>query len=195
MIRSGIRSGCIEKLLWAAGGLCAACCLFLYVQAKVAVAHADAGSPPSMRAASANAPGDILGHLQIPAIGLSVAILDNDDSGSLRRGVGHIPGTAMLGGLGTVALAGHRDTFLKPLRNVTPHMSVELTDRTGRYYYSVDSTEIVMPDAVDVIATRAEPELVLITCYPFNYIGAAPKRFVVHAHLLSVAPDSPHEQL
>jgi sortase A len=95
-----------------------------------------------------------------------------------------------LGGLGTVGLAGHRDTFLRPLRRITPGMAIRATDATGVYHYVVDSTEVVMPEQVEVLSVRARPELTLITCYPFNYVGAAPKRFIVHAHLVSVAPDA-----
>jgi sortase A len=68
-------------------------------------------------------------------------------------------------------------------------MEIRAIDTTGRYHYVVDSTEIVMPESVSVLAIHSRPELTLITCYPFNYVGAAPKRFVVHAHLLSASPD------
>ena len=59
----------------------------------------------------------------------------------------------------------------------------------GVYRYVVDSTEIVMPEQVSVLDISSRPELILITCYPFNYVGPAPKRFIVHAHLVSVAPE------
>jgi sortase A len=138
---------------------------------------------------SASAPS-ILGRIEIPALNLSAPILSNYDPDSLRKGVGHIPNTALPGGLGTVGLAGHRDTFFRPLRTMSPHAEILLVVSSGTYRYLVDSTEIVTPDRVDILATGTQPELVLITCFPFNYIGAAPKRFIVHAHLLSVAPDA-----
>ncbi len=89
-----------------------------------------------------------------------------------------------------MGLAGHRDTFLRPLRRVAPGMQIRATNPTGIYHYVVDSTEIVPPEAVDVLNIGSRPELTLITCYPFNYVGAAPRRFIVHAHLLSVSPDT-----
>jgi len=89
-----------------------------------------------------------------------------------------------------VGLAGHRDTYLRRLEGVAKGMDIRLTDTGGTYHYVVDGWEVVNPDRVDVLLVRARPELALITCYPFHYIGAAPKRFVVHAHLESVAPDS-----
>ncbi len=130
----------------------------------------------------------ILGRLEIPALRLSVAVLPDDDSSSLEKGVGHIRGTALPGGLGTVGIAGHRDTFFRPLRKIVPKMHIRLIDKTGAYDYIVDSTEIVTPDKVNVLNSVSRPELTLITCFPFNYLGAAPNRFIVHAHLLSVAP-------
>lgn len=95
----------------------------------------------------------------------------------------------MPGGLGTVGLAGHRDTFFRALRKVTPTMDVRLIDKTGTYHYVVDSTEIVTPNKVEVLAIEDRPELTLITCFPFDYVGAAPRRFIVRAHLLSASPD------
>jgi sortase A len=95
----------------------------------------------------------------------------------------------MPGGLGTVGLAGHRDTFFRPLRAVKPAIEVHLTDAKGTYRYTVDATEIVSPDRVDVLNASAQPGLTLVTCYPFDYVGAAPKRFIVHARLISVVPE------
>jgi sortase A len=131
-----------------------------------------------------------IGRMDIPALHLTAAVLNDDASTSLLHGVGHIPGTAELGGLGTVGLAGHRDTVLRPLRSIARGMEIRLTNQAGEYHYVVDSTEIVTPDAVQVLAIQSRPELALITCYPFRYVGAAPKRFVVHAHLISAAPDA-----
>lgn len=132
---------------------------------------------------------DLIGRIDIPALHLTAPIAADYDPGSLRKGVGHIRGTAMPGGLGTVGLAGHRDSFFRPLRNVKRAMEIRLTDRTGTFRYGVDSTEIVTPERVDVLDAGAEPGLTLITCYPFDYVGSAPKRFIVHAHLISVVPE------
>ena len=133
--------------------------------------------------------GDVIGRLRIPALGIVVPVTVGVETSSLLRGVGHVEGSAWPGGLGTVGLAGHRDTYLRPLERVQPGMDIELIDASGTFHYSVDSFEIVMPEQVDVLSIRSRPELVLITCYPFHYVGAAPKRFIVHAHLLSLDPD------
>ncbi len=133
--------------------------------------------------------GVVMGRLDIPQLSLSVPVMTDFDPNSLLRGVGHIQGTALPGGLGTMGLAGHRDTFFRPLRRIAPKMDIRVADGTGTYHYEVDSTEVVTPEQVEVLEIRARPELTLITCYPFDFIGAAPKRFIVHAHLLSASPD------
>lgn len=148
---------------------------------------ADAPSAPGAES------GQVLGRLQIPALGLSVPVVEDDSGTSLLRGVGHIRGTALPGGLGTVGLAGHRDTFLRPLQSIARQMEIQVSRGPDVYRYRVDSTEIVRPEEVRVLDTVQTPELVLITCYPFHYIGAAPMRFIVHAHLESVLPQ-PHER-
>ena len=135
------------------------------------------------------ADGAVIGRLEIPALDLVVPIISNYDATSLTKGVGHIPGTAVPGGLGTVGLAGHRDTYFRPLRRIKDGMDVRLVDSTGTYHYRVDSTEVVTPDRVDVLDIGNIPSMTLVTCYPFNFIGAAPKRFIVRAHLISVAAD------
>jgi sortase A len=169
-----------------AGVVCAGYFLFLATQSQVARHYAS--SLPAVDVPAQTRPGSVIGRMDIPALRVSVAVLEGDASNSLLRGVGHIPGTAELGGLGTVGLAGHRDTFLRPLRKVALGMEIRVVDGEGEYHYVIDSTEIVNPEAVEVIATHSRPELTLVTCYPFDFVGAAPKRFVVHAHLASVDP-------
>jgi sortase A len=183
-----LKANRIEKVFWTIGLTCAGYLLFIAAQAQVFHHRAEnlSGSEADV---VQSASGTVIGRVDIPRLRLSVAVLEDDQSKSLLRGLGHVRGTAELGGLGTVGLAGHRDTFLRPLRRIAPGMEIRATAATGVYHYIVDSTEIVTPETVEVLAVRSRPELTLITCYPFNYVGAAPKRFVVHAHLVSVAPD------
>jgi sortase A len=181
-----------ERLLWTCGFLCVGYCLVLGVQARDTQRLAERiGEPlPAENVASVGrTTEDVIGRIEIPALALSAPITADYDGNSLRRGVGHIPGTAVPGGLGTVGLAGHRDSFFRPLRRITAKMEVLLIDKTGIYHYVVESTEIVSPDKVEVLNIAARPELTLITCFPFDYVGAAPERFIVHAHLLSASPD------
>ncbi len=146
---------------------------------------------PAVEAAeqsTARSTDPVIGRLEIGALGLSVPMMRNYDSASLVRGVGHVPGTALPGGLGNLVLAGHRDTFFRPLRRIQPGMEMQVRDARGTWVYQVDRTEIVTPDQVRVLDIGERPEMTLITCYPFEFIGSAPKRFIVHAHLLSADP-------
>jgi sortase A len=144
---------------------------------------------PGNGLAAVNHPADVIGRIEIPQIALSAPIMASISRDGLLRGAGHVPGTALPGGLGTIGIAGHRDTFFRPLRRIRPGMQIRVIGTAGAYRYRVDSTEIVDPEEVEVLDIAPQPMLTLITCYPFNYIGAAPRRFIVHAHLLSAAPD------
>jgi sortase A len=163
------------------------------VSAQAALAFAAEG-PRTRTAAKAGMESPVsnsdavIGALEIRALGLKVPVLANYDPSSLKRGVGHIPNTAMPGGLGNLGLAGHRDTYFRPLRNVRKGMLIEIRTAEGKFTYQINSTEVVNPEQVEVLDIRDKPELTLITCYPFEFIGAAPQRFIVHARLLSLDP-------
>ena len=80
-----------------------------------------------------------------------------------------------------VALAGHRDTFFRPLRKIRRGDEIHLTTSEGTFQYRVASTSVVDPDDVHVLDDVGRPILTLVTCYPFNYVGSAPRRFIVRA--------------
>jgi len=84
-------------------------------------------------------------------------------------------------------LAGHRDTFFRPLKRVRAGDAITLRTRDGDFEYLVESTAVVRPTDLDVIQPTDRPTLTLITCFPFYYVGPAPDRFIVRANLLSVA--------
>ena len=128
------------------------------------------------------APGGALGRIEIPRIGLAAMIMEGTDGRTLRRAVGHIRGTPLPGQQGNVAIAGHRDTFFRPLRNVQPDDEITLTTLVGLYHYLVDSTEVVVPEDTQVLDNSGDAILTLVTCYPFYFVGPAPKRFIVRAH-------------
>lgn len=132
--------------------------------------------------------GSVIGQLRIDSLNLTAPIISGLTDADLARGVGHVPGTSNAGGLGNMVVAGHRDSFFRPLRNITPGMQVLIHSATGSYRYQVDSTRIVTPEQLEIMDVGDRPQLTMITCFPFNYIGAAPKRFIVSAHLVSVAP-------
>jgi sortase A len=128
--------------------------------------------------------GDVLGRLEIPRIGLSVAVLQGTTSKTLRHGVGHIEKTALPGESGNVGIAGHRDTYFRKLKDARPSDEIRIQTSTGLSRYEVDWIQIVAPGDTDVLTSPSGPGVTLITCYPFYFIGAAPERFIVHAHKL-----------
>ena len=139
--------------------------------------------------------GDLIGRIQVPRLGVSALILEGVGGRTLRRGVGHIPDTALPdqpGGArrgGNVGIAGHRDSFFRGLKDIQEDDLIEVTTPEGVHRYRVEWTKIVRPKDVDVLDGSGEPELTLVTCYPFYYVGSAPKRFIVRAVRVD-GPDS-----
>jgi sortase A len=126
-------------------------------------------------------PDGLIGRIQIERLGISVVLLEGTSNKTLRRAVGHIAGTALPGQPGNVGIAGHRDTFFRPLRNVRADDLITLTTPGGEYRYRVLSTKIVSPNDVAVLDSDRNQILTLVTCYPFYYLGSAPDRFIVRA--------------
>jgi sortase A len=125
--------------------------------------------------------GSPLGRIEISAVGMTTMILEGTEEGTLRRAVGHIRGTPLPGQRGNVALAGHRDTFFRGLRDIRVNDEITLTTLSGSYHYRVDSTKVVKPEETEALKDDGHDTLSLVTCYPFNYVGSAPKRFIVRA--------------
>jgi sortase A len=132
-------------------------------------------------------PGDALGRLRIPAIGLSAVVVEGIGGGDLRKGPGHYPDTALPGQRGTVGIAGHRTTYGAPFRHVD---DLERGDRIalrmpyGTFAYRVERTRIVAPTAVEVVDPVAYDRLVLTACHP---LYSAKERIVVFARLEPVS--------
>ena len=126
-------------------------------------------------------PGAVLGRLEIPRLGVSVMVVEGVDDGDLKRAAGHVPGTALPGQVGNIGIAAHRDTFFRPLRRIQRSDLLILSTAQGRYLYRVASAIVVSPEVVQVLYPTANDSLTLVTCFPFDYIGPAPKRFIVQA--------------
>jgi sortase A len=126
--------------------------------------------------------GSSLGRLEIRSIGLTAMIMEGVDEGTLQLAVGHIPGTAIPGEPGNVGLAAHRDTFFRALRNIHKGDEITLTTLRGSFRYLVDSTRVVQPDDIKVLAATTDNLLTLVTCYPIYFVGPAPERLIVRAH-------------
>jgi sortase A len=152
-------------------------------RARVSIRLAEFGSGPGAAGAArreAESSG-IVGRIGSARIGLDAAIIEGLGGVELMRGVGHDPASALPGESGNVVLAGHRDTHFRALRGVDAGDLIELTTPDGSFTYRVDSILIVDPDRGDLVAATGEERLTLVTCYPFYWIGPAPKRLVVSA--------------
>ena len=122
--------------------------------------------------------GEVIGEIQIPRLGVKAVIVQGDAPELLDRAVGHIPQTA-LPGRGNVALAGHRDRLFRPLSQIHQGDTIVLETVRGSFTYEVESTFVVPSTEIGVLQSSNANELTLITCFPFEYIGHAPKRFIV----------------
>jgi sortase A len=123
----------------------------------------------------------LIGRLSIPRIALSAIVVEGIGRTSLRRAVGHIPGTALPGQTGNVGLSGHRDTFFRALKDLKVKDEIRFSTLNGDFKYEVESIRVVEPNNVAVLAPSHDNVLTLVTCYPFFYVGPAPKRFVARA--------------
>ena len=132
-------------------------------------------------AAPAIAADGLIGRIEIPRLLVSAVVVEGVDKTTLRRAVGHIPGTALPGEPGNVGLAGHRDTFFRSLRDVRVKDQIQLATLRGNFDYEVESLKVVTPEDVGVLAASGENALTLVTCYPFYFVGPAPKRWIVRA--------------
>jgi len=155
-------------------------------------------APPSA-ASQAKAPppiqsGALIGRLAIPRLNMRAVVREGAGRDTLDVALGHIPGTALPGQPGNAGIAGHRDTLFRGLRKIEKDDVIEFQTPAGSYNYKVESTGIVKPDDVAVLHASKYPEMTLVTCYPFYYVGSAPDRFIVKARLVeqptAPAPDA-----
>ena len=127
--------------------------------------------------------GDTVAKLMIPRLETQLYVVEGVDQADLRRGPGHMPGTAMPGSNGNCVIAAHRDTHFRVLKDIQKGDDIVLETHDGEFLYRVIGTRIISPKNTAVIQPVSGRVLNLITCYPFYYVGHAPKRFVVQAEL------------
>jgi sortase A len=144
---------------------------------RLVVAHQNAMIDTS----AVSEPDGLIGRISVARLGVSVIVMEGTDGRTLRRAAGHITGTALPGQQGNVGIAAHRDTFFRPLRDIRKDDVISIETSAGSYRYRVVSTRIVDPDDVSILDSDGSDILTLVTCYPFNFIGSAPNRFIVRA--------------
>ena len=134
--------------------------------------------PPETR--SILDPG-LIGRIEIPRLGVAAIVREGTSRRTLELAVGHVAGTALPGQHGNVGLAAHRDTYFRRLAGIRKNDTIRITTPDAIWEYKVQSTAVVDPDAVEVLAATDDAMLTLVTCYPFGYVGPAPRRFIVRA--------------
>jgi sortase A len=135
--------------------------------------------------------GDATGRIFIPRIGASYTVVQGTDELSLEKGPGHYPGTALPGMGLTVAVAGHRTTYLAPFRRINELAAgnrIVVTMPYGRFTYRVQRLKIVLPTALWVTHNVGYDRLVLSACNP---LYSAAQRIIVFARLSTVKPLGP----
>lgn len=128
--------------------------------------------------------GEVVGRLIVPRLHLRAIVREGAGEDTLAVALGHIPGTALPGPTGNVGVAGHRDTLFRALREIRQDDLIEFETLHGNYSYRVRIMKVVNPKSVDVLQASQSPEITLVTCFPFHYLGPAPNRFIVQASLV-----------
>src|SRR5579862_6224036 len=127
--------------------------------------------------------GNAVAKLVIPRLDSVLYVVEGTDDRDLKRGPGHVTGTVLPGEDGNCVIAGHRDTHFNVLKQIRDGDEIILERSGHQFRYKVDSLSVVSPDNTASLQPAGKPVLNLITCYPFNYVGSAPRRFIVHADL------------
>jgi sortase A len=127
------------------------------------------------------ATGDVIGQLVIPRLSLTAPVKAGDDDSVLDYSVAYLPDTPLPWMAGNSAFAAHRDRLFRPLEHIRQGDAIELSTTHGTLHYRVLKTLIVEPKDVWVLDSIPNVNLTLITCYPFYYVGHAPRRFIVQA--------------
>ncbi|WP_396654906.1 class D sortase [Mesobacillus jeotgali] len=128
--------------------------------------------------------GDMMGSLSIPKIDANLPIYHGTDEDELEKGVGHFAGSVLPGERDNSVLSGHRDTVFRKLGDVGKGDLLEVTTEAGTFTYKVRKVRIVDADDRTVIVPTPRPTLTVSTCYPFDYIGDAPERYILVADLI-----------
>jgi LPXTG-site transpeptidase (sortase) family protein len=183
----------LERMFFLVGGVLALWCLIVILRAEYyarmpvpepPVAPRLAGEDHGRSLQHSIEPGSWVARLEAPSVELAATVLEGSDDATLARAAGHIENTAFPGERGNVGIAGHRDTIFRPLRDIRVGDPLVLTTGTRVLRYRVSDTSIVNPEDVYVLNSTEHPEMTLVTCYPFEFIGHAPRRFIVRADLV-----------
>ena len=128
--------------------------------------------------------------LSIPRLQFTAPVFRGSDALTLDRGLGWIDSTAQPNSNGNTGIAGHRDGFFRPLKDIALDDEIDVMTSGTTQRFVVRGLEVVDPSHVEVLAPTHDARLTLVTCYPFYYPGEAPQRLIVHAVAAQSASDS-----
>ena len=129
--------------------------------------------------------GDFIGTLEIPRINKVIPIYEGTEDSQLKKGAGHYIKSVLPGAMDNSVIAGHRDSVFSKFGSLKIGDSLTVKTAYGSFVYIIDSFRIVKADDRTVIVPTEAATLTLSTCYPFRFVGNAPKRFIVTALLAS----------
>lgn len=155
-----------------------------FQQAQAAVVEERLATEPVPALAPVSRERGAFALLEIPRLKISTPVLAGDDEETLDLGVGHLPDTPRPWESGNSAFAAHRDGVFRPLKDIRIGDEVHVRSPEGVFTYRVKETKVVKPDDLSVLDRSETDTLTLITCYPFSYVGHAPRRFIVRAEKL-----------
>ena len=148
---------------------------------------ADLESATKASIAPVLAPGTALALIEIPRLDVRAMVVEGVHERELERAAGHVPGTALPGAIGNSVVAAHRDTLFAGLRHA--RLGDRITVKTGdrELFYRVSAIDVVTPRSMHVMDPTPHASITLITCFPFDFVGPAPMRYIVSAVEESVA--------
>jgi len=129
------------------------------------------------------ADGATMARLWVPRLEQEEFIIKGASRGNLRKGPAWLAVTSPPGMRGNCVIAGHRDTHFRFLKDVQAGDEIQLEYGKRVYRYRVESLHVVTPQNKNLLRPAKAAVLTLVTCYPFYYVGPAPKRFIVRAVL------------
>jgi sortase A len=159
-----------------------------FVAPGVAAAASLPRPEPVPNAYDRSKPGNPIGRVQIPSVGIDEVLYDQVTALSIDKGPSHWPGTAMPGEQGNVVVAGHRTSHRSPflrLGELRPGADIVFVMGDGVWTYKVTGSEVVSPKALHIVNQREASEATLFTCHP---PGSASERLVIHAVLAVPTP-------
>jgi len=202
---SGLLITYLAATLWAQYGSQSALIAFEASRAGIAMAAPLGGNDPLVQPGLDDAPPDPSGWsrerlrqyaearwdvpitpeavIRIPSLGLEVPVFPGETEANMTRGAGRITGSPRFGEPGNVSVSSHRDGFFRKLQDIRVGDKIVVDTRAASYQYVVAEIRITEPTDTVVLWPGDGPELTLVTCYPFNFIGRAPQRYVVRAEL------------